>query len=312
MNWPSRLIRALIVGAFLGQEAGAACIIQAATSAKYDAILAEGSPMPASRLSHVRRSERIELLLADGTRHTARLSLPQQERTPLAAVIVLGGFETGEKSVELLRDDLDVIYATIDYPYKAPETRGIVRDLKEIPAIKKAVHRADLALDALISKLETDPRVDAKKLSIVGASFGAPFALAAAARNALIGGVILVHAFGRVDLAMARQLANEWGSWSWPMAWLLGKAAWFYLDYREPEVMAEELNAHQRVFFIFSETDEQLPCESIASLLEGLKRSSARVTIARSTDGHLGPGKIKMIDAMTEASIDWLKSQDLL
>jgi dienelactone hydrolase len=268
--------------------------------------------MSASGLSHVRRSERIELLLADGTRHTARLSLPEQERTRLAAVIVLAGFETGEKSVELLRDDLDVIYATIDYPYKAPEARGLVRDLKEVPAIKKAVHRADLVLDALISKLETDPRVDMKKISIVGASFGAPFALAAAARNAVIGGVILVHAFGRVDLAIERQLANEWGSWSRPVAWLLGKAAWFYLDYREPEVTAENLNAHQRVFFIFSETDEQLPCESIASLLEGLKRSPAQVTAARSSGGHLGPGKIEMIDLLIKASLEWLKSQQLL
>lgn len=262
--------------------------------------------------AHSRTTERVALTLSDGTEHSGVFSVPERTRARLPVIIVLGGFETGEKVVGLMRDELDVIYATTDYPYKAPDRRSFVGDIKELPSIRRAVHRTDLALDALIEKLRHDPRVDLERISVVGASFGAPFAITGAVRNSEIDGVILIHAFGRVDAAITRQLVNEWGSWSQPLAWLLGRWAWWYLDYEAPEAEAARLHAHQRVLFIHSEDDDQLPRESIESLKSALTISRARTTIRTNEGGHLGPGKTEMIGALTEMSLEWLKESKLL
>jgi predicted esterase len=312
----SILKRAVIAGLFAFQPACSACRVRPDEPSKYDVLLAKNGQAdiskPKTASSHRRAIEHIELSLRDGTQHTAVLSFPERSRAPLPVIVVLAGFETGAEALGLLRPDVNAIYVATDYPYKAPNERGVVKDLRELPAIKKAILRTDLALDALIEKLRRDPRVDARKITVVGASFGAPFAITAAVRNPAITGVILIHAFGRVDLAFAEQLMNEWGRWSYPFAWSLGKLAWGYLGYEAPEDEARKLKPHQHVFYIHADADEQLPCESIVSLQDALAKSQAQVTTARSQGGHLGPGKMQMIDALMAVSLEWLKDHRLL
>lgn len=262
--------------------------------------------------AEARAVERAELLLADGSRHHALLSLPQNLKSRLPVIFVLGGFDTGEKSISLLPDNSDVIYATTDYPYKSPQERSFVKDLKQIPAIRKAVHKADLAVDALIKKLLSDPRVDSKRLIMVGASFGAPFTITAAVRNPELSGVVLIHAFGRLDRAIEQQLVNEWGGWSRPLARILGWSAWNYLSYKEPEKELRNLHAHQKVLYIYSTEDDQLPKISIESFQAGIRESPAKFTTVTNTGGHLGPGKNEMIAELVAISMKWLKSENLL
>lgn len=292
----------------LGQAACSVCSHHAD-----DALVAKtGAGTAAPKVPARRIVERIELQLADGTSHTALLSFPENSHGALPALIVLGGFDTGEKSLELLREDLNVVYATTDYPYKAPNERGFLSDLREFPAIRSAVFRMDLAVDALIATLQKNPRIDREKVSIVGASFGAPFAITAAVRNVELDGVVLIHAFGRVDLAITRQLVNKWGAWSCPISWVLGHAAWIYLGYYDPEVESQKLHPRQKVLYIHSEADEQLPPESIERLKAALVSSRAEITTAKSRGGHLGPGKFEMIDELMEMSLGWLDHRGLL
>src|SRR5688500_14551606 len=89
-----------------------------------------------------RTVDRVELTLDDGSKHHALLSFPEKARRLLPVFIVLVRFDTGEKSISLLPDDPNVVYATTDYPYKSPHERSFVKDLKQVPQIKKAVHRA--------------------------------------------------------------------------------------------------------------------------------------------------------------------------
>lgn len=259
-----------------------------------------------------RVNERFETVLSDGTKHSALLSIPESLKKPLPVLIVLGGFDTGEKAISLLPDDDRVIYATTDYPYKKPHERNFVKDLGQIPAIKKSVQRVDLAVDALIKKLLNDQRIDSSKMTMVGASFGAPFTITAAARNSQLSGVVLIHAFGKVHRAIEQQLVNEWGGWSRPLAFVLGWAAWRYLDYSSPEHELLKLHSHQKVLYIYSTEDDQLPQISIDSFREGLAKSQAEVTSVTNTGGHLGPGKDEMIKELVDLSMNWLKAKSLL
>ncbi len=283
-----------------------ACKIPAPSSSKYNELFATSVPNETPTAGS-RKSERVAIGLSDGTAHSVVLSIPEKANRPLPVLMVLGGFDTGEKSVTLLKQDTEAIYATVDYPYKAPNERGFVKDLKQISSIKKAVHRTDLAVDAMIEKLQADPRVDPKKMVFVGASFGAPFAITAAVRNSSLNGLILIHAFGKVGSAIEQQLVNEWGSWSRPISWALGSLAWNYLDYPEPEVEAQKLHTHQKVFYVYSDADDQLPCGSVVAMHESLAKSPANITTAKNLGGHLGPGKKSMIDDLMRVSMIWLK-----
>lgn len=256
-----------------------------------------------SSVAHARLNERSEIILADGTKHSTLLSFPASAKTPLPVLIVLGGFDTGEKAISLLPDDERVVYATTDYPYKKPHERNFVKDLGQIPAIKKSVRRVDLAVDALIKKLLSDHRINPKKMTMVGASFGAPFTITAAARNKALNGAVLIHSFGKVNRAIEQQLVNEWGSWSRPLAFVLGWAAWKYLGYSTPEDELLNLHSHQKVLYIYSTEDDQLPKISIDSFREGLAKSPAEVTSVTNSGGHLGPGKNEMIKELVEISM---------
>ncbi|MDZ4661062.1 MAG: hypothetical protein SGJ18_05525 [Pseudomonadota bacterium] len=253
---------------------------------------------PPAESKSPRFGERLELSMSDGTRYTALLTLPKKTDLPLPVLIVLGGFDTGEKSLEQLPVDLNAIYATVDYPYKAPNQRSFLADLKEIPEIKKAIHRVDLCVDALIEKLRIDPRVNKNRMIFAGASFGAPFAITAAVRNSEIDGILLIHAFGKVESAITQQLVNKWEWWSYPIAFLLGHITWDYLAYKDPETEVRKLHSHQQVLNLYATEDEQLPIQSIQSLQTALSESPAQVTSQKAEGGHLGPGKKEVFSSV--------------
>lgn len=259
-----------------------------------------------------RKVERIDLTLSNGTIHNALISTPATVANQLPLIILMGGFNTGEKALKLLREDINAIFATTDYPYKSPHNRSFVKDLGQIPQIKRAVGNADLAIDALIETLKKDRRVDADKMIFVGASFGAPFTITAGVRNPALDALVLIHAFGRVPSAITRQLTNSWGEWSYPIAWALGKIAWIYLDYEAPESEVLKLHPHQEVLYIYSDADEQLPLDSIETLQSALKNSPATVTLTKNRGGHLGPGKTEMISELMDISLAWLRENNLL
>lgn len=310
------LVFALAIASALAQSACSACGLRSEPTQRQTnspSVRERAKPVASHSVpSRPRSIERVLLKLADATTHTAILSFPEKRASRLPAVIVLGGFETGEKSLDFMREDLDIIYATADYPYKAPKQRNLVQSLRQIPAIRRAIRQTDLIVDALIDRLQNDPRVDSDRMTFVGASFGAPFAITAAIRKPEIDGIVLIHAFGRGDLVVARQLANAWGKWSCPFSWLLGKVAWALLNYSAPELDVLALRPHQKVLCIYSEVDEQLPDESIRSLLEGLHQSAAQVTILKTTGGHIAPDKNAMIEQLMDDSLEWLKGRNLL
>src|SRR5436305_13565773 len=71
------------------------------------------------------------------------------------------------------------------------------------------------------------PLYDALRTIVVGASFGAPFALAAAAQDPSISGVVLIHGFGDIPGTGRFRILQSWksrfGPLTNPLAWLLSR-----------------------------------------------------------------------------------------
>jgi dienelactone hydrolase len=111
--------------------------------------------------------------------------------------IVLGGAVRGKDAGKLIGDTRGAIFASIKYPYDGNlRATGAIQVLAQVPAIRRAFYdtppAVQLALDYLLSR----PDVDSTRIEMVGASFGAPFATIAAARDTRITRLWLAHGGG--------------------------------------------------------------------------------------------------------------------
>lgn len=124
--------------------------------------------------------------------------------------IVLGGAVRGKNSGRLLGDTRGAIFASLKYPYDGKlDARGAVEVLAQVPAIRRAFYdtppAVQLALDYLVSR----PDVDTTRIELVGASFGAPFAAIAAARDTRVTRLWLAHGGGDSHALIAHNLQRE-------------------------------------------------------------------------------------------------------
>jgi dienelactone hydrolase len=136
-------------------------------------------------------------------RSTSGLAVELTVRAPLAAApdaprrplfLILGGRRTGRESAAVLEDTRGTIAVGLEYPYDGPHDLRGFAVIRHVPAIRRAVLDAApaalLALDYLCAR----PDVDATRVELVGASFGAPFAVIAAALDPRVTRLWLLHA----------------------------------------------------------------------------------------------------------------------
>lgn len=149
---------------------------------------------------------------------TSGLSFEVAIRRPSAAeaipvrrqlFVVLGGHERGKGAGQLIGDTRGAIFASIEYPFDGNHRAKGLAVLAEVPAIRRALYdtppAVSLALDYLLSR----PDVDPARVELVGASFGAPFATIAAARDERVSRLWLAHGGGDSYALIARGLEKE-------------------------------------------------------------------------------------------------------
>ncbi|MCM2322679.1 MAG: prolyl oligopeptidase family serine peptidase [Oligoflexia bacterium] len=261
------------------------------------------------------KSERLSLSVAEAT-----LKVPVGNvRGRLPALLVFGGFQEAGKVLELVHPGRPVILASFDYPYRSPRKFHFPESLRHAPEVKQALRDTLRGIAELKAALLKRPDVDPGKLSILGASFGAPFALAAAAESSAepdFAGVILVHGFGDVTGTARHQLLRSWkerfGFWTRPLAWLLTEAAWSYLDLEAPEAAARRLRAGQHVFVITAENDSFVPRQASEALWSALVSSRASAGREIMPGDHLQPGSGWLIERILGRVTQWMESRNLL
>ncbi len=259
--------------------------------------------------AHARQQhEALQLQLQSGSRVTVDLRIPQARTAPMAAVMVLGGFDAGQV-LDALPPALPVMLASFEYPYRGPRRLDHLRDLRGIPEVSRSVGETFEAIGLLTAALRQRDDVDPDRIGIVGASLGAPFATIAAERFA-IPDLVVIHGFGQLDAVIARQferrLQPRYGRWIIGPCRLAARLLVWALDLPSPDAAARRLRSGQRVLMITASDDRQIPRSAVEVLWQALLASDASVERRDMPGSHLRGGNDPRIVALTRSALAWL------
>jgi poly(3-hydroxybutyrate) depolymerase len=260
------------------------------------------------------REERAIVALSSGQTVVARLRFPPTDERPLPAVMLFGGFQGAARVLDHVQTPEPIVFATFDYPFDAPRKFVFPDSLKLAPQMKAAIHGTLDGVGRLYQLLRSHPDIDPQRITVAGASAGAPLATVAAA-NHRIPGLVVVHGFGELRRVIAHQFARKFEqsvhplvarAAAWPLAWF---CVW-YTGVPAPEEYAVKLAAGQRVLMVSAAEDSFVPLRSSDALWQALQRSAATREHLRLPGDHVGRSEQEMAGILEQA-LHWLRRNDL-
>ena len=282
-----------------------------ATASAADAAAAGRASGPATAL------ESVSLTLSSGRPLTVWLRVPEAAaQAPMPAAVVLGGFETGGGVLDLVPLEHPAILATFDYPYEAPRKLGLLSLFAELDRFRQGVDDTIEAVVRLHDLLAARADVDATRISVVGASAGAPFATIGG-QAAGYAGVVIVQGYGQIGTVIGHQFALRWtrdyGAWArWPAA-ALGHFVVWWLELPSPEDAARQFGPGQQVYMLDSAADARIPAPTADALWAAIAASQAEGTREQIAGGHLGgDDNDEILARVLERCTGWLRASGLL
>ena len=146
---------------------------------------------------------------SNGLKIAGYLRTPKDTTRHYPGLLVLNGFDTGKDVISLFRSTEEAVLLSFDYPYEGPRRFKGTDIAPFLPRIRHAIFRAVSVVLTMIDYLEQRPEVDPEKIFVVGASFGAPFAVNAAAVEPRIKAVILLYGGGDISLMVESSTHRE-------------------------------------------------------------------------------------------------------
>ncbi|OGG04720.1 MAG: hypothetical protein A3F83_06735 [Candidatus Glassbacteria bacterium RIFCSPLOWO2_12_FULL_58_11] len=240
-----------------------------------------------------------------GHRTAVILQRPAAAAEPLPAVLILGGQYTGARAVRLVRLGRAALLCAMDYPAvptgKITPTR-VPRLLFRLDhAARDAVGMSFSVLDFLCARAD----VDTSRITVLGASFGVPFAIIASLDPRVKATVLIQGAAGLeevIDWNLRKRI--RFTVLRKPVSFLLGTLTAPY----EPASYIGRL-APRPVLLINSRQDEKIPAACAEELYSRSKPPKERLWI---DSPHLHPSRSGLIDSLSATVSDWLVSKDLL
>ncbi len=156
-------------------------------------------------------TEDLVIVSDTGLELRALVRRPARADGPLAAVVLLGGIESGRRG--LLRIDTDrypFLWLALDYPYELPQGALSYRDAwgelrRATSGAKRTVAGLMLALDYLMSREDVDP----ERIVAGGGSLGSFPVVLAGAMDDRFSAVVLLYGGGDVPRIIERNLPWE-------------------------------------------------------------------------------------------------------
>lgn len=260
--------------------------------------------------------ERIPLTLDDGRVVEATVRVPGNAPGRLPALMLFGGFRRAARVLDLVHTDQPVVWATFDYPFEPPRKFRFPASLKHAPEARAAIHGSFDGVGKLYQALARHPRVDPARITVIGASAGAPFAIVGAARNP-IPGVIVVQGFGDVTAVfenlIVRKYRPRYGDWvARPARWLAEWITW-YCEIPDIAAQARQLRAGQKVLLFTALQDDFIPKPATEALWQALEDSPAAHERIDLEGLHLGVGDdSERIADILQRSMKWMERNGLL
>lgn len=275
-------------------------------------LLAPAAPAIAAEF----RTETLTLTLDDGRELPAQLRIPAGARGPLPALMLFGGFRRAAKVLDLVHSERPAVWATFDYPFKPPRRFRFPASLLDAPAARDAIHGGFEGVVKLHEALARHPAVDPARITVVGASAGAPFATVGAARSP-IPGVILVQGAGDITAVIEnliyRKYRAKYGEWvKRPSRWLAEWINW-YCEIPDIAAQARQLRVSQKVLMFTAVQDDFVPKPATESLWTALQDSPAQVERIDVEGVHLGVGEdSERITDLLQRAMKWMEQNGLL
>jgi dienelactone hydrolase len=259
--------------------------------------------------------ERLELRLASGTQIHVRVLRASDGAVRLPAIVVLGGLERGSGVVDLMPRTDDAVLVGFDYPLELPQRLRWTEVLPLARRLEKGIHETIDAAGRVHALLARRADIDADRLTIVGVSLGAPFAVISAAEQDWRG-LVIIDGFGDLPRTLRHQFARRWrpryGVFAEAMAWLAQTVAMLLIDVPEPEDSARRLRPDQRVYMINAEDDEFVPSRSRQALQDALRQSGAQLSFETLPGHHVRAGDEGVIAQLHSRASEWMRGQGLV
>lgn len=224
------------------------------------------------------------------------------ERHP--AAILLGGYKTGRKSVDIPAASADLVLLSIDYPYSGPQRPHGLDWVRHFGTMRQAIFDTPSAVLLAAQYLYTRADVDPDRVSVIGVSLGVPFSVAAAATDKRLAGVVLLHGGGGIA-TMAYYAFRDRGpdrvmrALAWGLAWVVAPL--------EPTRYAGELSPRP-VLMVNASGDEFIPRASVMELY-GALREPKRIVWLESA--HVATSDEEVVDALMAITLDWMEERGL-
>jgi hypothetical protein len=240
---------------------------------------------------------------------------PAQPDARRPAIMVFGGFETGADALARVRTSRDTVLASFDYPIVLPENvDGVLGALRLVPDVRRAIHDTLDGIGRLQIYLQARADVDPARVTLVGVSFGSPFAVVAAQRHRTPG-LAVIHGFGSVTDVVAHALAQRWGverrPWIGVVAAIAARVLVIGTGVPDIEAHAAKLAQDQRVLMLAAHGDERVPESATLALKTALESSAATLEFEREPGGHLeGPDDPRVPNLLRRAE-RWMQAVGL-
>jgi hypothetical protein len=231
----------------------------------------------------------------------AAVSRPTIGDGRLPIVILVGGFDTGRRSVECIPDPGANIVMGYSYPGR-DFLRAPGATIHRLVAAQRGAHRVPGQIASLGVWAAAQPWADRQRIVLVGVSLGALLAPAIARAMVTAGvsptAVVLADGGANLTLLVKHNLRGIPSRWRPPLAWTIGTL----LRRLEPARHLPHLKG-AALLLIHATTDSFIPSEAAAVMDRLTPDPKTIVTLA---GGHRLPGDAAGVDALSSTVLGWL------
>jgi len=234
------------------------------------------------------------------------LRIPLGIDKPLPAVMIMGGQHTGARAAGLISLEKQAVLCAMDYPsYPEEKTMNPARVLAMLHSLQRAAFDAAGMAFNVLDYLCSRPEVDKDRITVLGASFGVPFAVIAALDNR-VSGVVLIYGAGDleelIDWNLRRKVRFT------PLRKFASHILGTLISPFEPTAYVDRFSPRP-LLMINSSLDEKIPVRCVRLLFNKANRPKELVWLDTQ---HVHPSNRKLIDSLTRISSDWLERKNLL
>lgn len=247
----------------------------------------------------------VRLVDSSGLKLSCLVRTPKDNSRRYPALLVMNGFDTGKKVISLFKSTEEAILISFDWPYEGKRKFKGADMGPFLPRIRQAIFRSVSVVLTIIDYLEMRPDVNPEKIFVVGASFGAPFAVDAAAVDPRIKAVILLYGGGNIakmiESSSKRQVKSTWGRKL--LGWFVGAL----LAPVEPLKYVEYISPRP-LLMINGKNDQSIWDESARLLFEKAKEPKKMVWLE---SPHAKPKMNELTHQLEKMMKVWLNEEKL-